>query len=259
MYGREFRDNDIRLHFSFVSEEAYRKRREHNPQTVSTIPLLVRPLNFESLAQTCFARGWQRFIISAAGRFVSPFLFRRRAVAPSEEIIIQTVDQFTQDFDKFWRKTRDKYPVMVIRDRAFLSWRFAQVSGRRYHILVARTRGQMLGYAVLRCSTIRGVKTGLVMDLLVADGVWGEMAGACLMAEAEVYFRAQDMLLAAGLMVPIAAEHRILHRAGYQRLPQALGPRAFRFAFFVHNTHERDLVSLSARDWFITMADYESF
>jgi hypothetical protein len=49
-----------------------------------------------------------------------------------------------------------------------------------------------------------------------------------------------------------------LQRAGYIRLPQILAPRTFRFAFFIHNTPEKDLISLSAQDWLITMADYES-
>lgn len=258
-FQRVFRGHDIPLHFSFVSEEAYRQQREHNPQTVSTIPLLVKPFNFEALAQAYFTRKWQRLIFGWAGRIVLPFLFRQRPVASSGEVTIQAVDQFDEGFDEFWRKVADKYPVMVIRDRAFLAWRFARVSGRHYHILMARARDQMLGYTVLRCSTVRGVKTGLIMDLLVTDGVWGERAGACLMAEAEVYFRAQEMSLAAALMVPFASEYRILQQAGYVDLPQALAPRAFRFAFFVHNISERDLISLSAQDWFITIADHESF
>ena len=258
-FQQVFGDNDIPLHFSFVSEEAYRQQREHDPQIVSTIPLRVKPLNFESLARTRFTKRWQLFLLSWAGRLALPFFFRQWSVAYSEEINVQAVDHFDEAFDEFWRQVQDKYPVMVIRDRDFLSWRFAPVSGRQYHILVARSRDQMLGYAVLCCSTIHGVKTGLVMDLLVTDDVLGETAGACLMAGAETYFRAQEMSLAVGLMVPLAAEYRILRRAGYTHLPQALAPRAFRFAFFVHNTRERDLISLSAGNWFITMTDYESF
>jgi hypothetical protein len=258
-FEQVFGDNDIPLHFSFVSEEAYQRLQERNSQTVSTVPLLVRSLDFKSLAQTYFTRKWQRFIIGWAGQLVSPFFFRQRPVASSEEITVQAVDQFDEGLDEFWRKVQNKYPVMVIRDRAFLSWRFAQVSGRHYHILVAQARDRMLGYAVLRCATIRGVKTGLIMDLLVTDDVLGETAGARLMAEAEAYFRAQEMSLGLGLVAPFAAEYRVLRRAGYQHLPQALAPRAFRFAFFVHNTREGDFISLSARDWFITMADYEAY
>lgn len=257
-FQQVFRDRDILLHFSFVSKEAYRRQREYNPQTVSTIPLLVKPLNFESLAQTYFTGRWQRFIMGWAGQLVSPFFFRQRPAASSGEITVRATDQFDEGFDEFWHRVQDKYPVMVIRDRAFLAWRFARVSGRRYHILAAQARDQMLGYAVLRCATIRGVKTGLIMDILVTNGLLGETAGACLMAEAESYFRTQEMSLAGALMVPLASEYRILQQAGYANLPQAIAPRVFRFAFFVHNTSERDLISLSARDWFITLADYES-
>jgi hypothetical protein len=258
-FQQVFKDHDIALHFSFVSEDNYRRRQEQAPQTVSSISLLVRPLEFETLAQTYFAEGWRRSIIKGVGPLVSPFLFRQQSLASAGEISVQAVKQFTQDFDKFWGENRDKYPVMVIRDRAYLSWRFAPVSGRQYHLLIARSQEQMLGYAVLRNCTIRGVKTGLIMDLLVTDGPFGELAGAYLMAETESYFRSRGMSLAAGLVSRSAPEHRVLRRAGYMGLPQALAPRAFRFAFFVHSTDETDLISLSAREWFVTLADYESF
>jgi len=258
-FQQVFRDHDIPLHFSFISEKAYQRQRKHNVQTVSTSPLLVKPLNFESLARTHFSRKWQRPLASGIGQCVLSFFLRQRLTPCWEEITIQTVDQFTQDFDQFWHKVQDKYPVMVIRDRNFLAWRFSRVSGREYHILVARAQDQTLGYTVLRCTTIRGIQTGLIMDFLVTDGVLGEMAGTRLMAEAEIYFRSQGMSVATGLMASFAMEHRILHRAGYIRLPQVLAPRAFRLALFVHDTDEKDLLALSARDWFITLADYESF
>jgi len=258
-FEQALRENDIPLHFSFVSEQTYRRQRERAPQAFTTIPLLVKALDTKSLAHTYFTKEWQRFILGWASQFVSPLLFRGRPIACSEEITVRAVDQFGASFDEFWAKVRDKYPVMSIRDGAFLTWRFANVSGRCYRILAAHTHDQMLGYAVLRCATTRNIKVGLVMDLLVTDGVLGKTAGSCLMAEAETYFQAQGMSLAVGLMVPTASEYHVLRSAGYARLPRALTRRAFHFAFFVHNTDERDLTSLSVRDWFVTLADYESF
>jgi hypothetical protein len=117
----------------------------------------------------------------------------------------------------------------------------------------------MLGYVVLRCLTVRGVKTGLIMDFLVTDGPQGERAGESLVAEAETYFRRHGMSASLGLIAPLAVEHRILRRAGYRELPPAVSPRNFRFAFFIHASGEASLVSLSTREWFVTMADYESF
>lgn len=228
-FDQTFKDQRIPLHYSFISETRFQQVRKQAPQTVLTVPVLLKP----------------------------PSLFRQRPPA-FREIVVEAVDQPDARFSQFWHLVQDKYPVMAIRDSAFLAWRFAQFSERRYHFLVARAGDQMLGYAVLRRATIRGFKTGLVMDLLVTNGSLGEATGKRLVAEAEAFFRRQGVLLTVGLVAPHAAEYRILQQAGYMRLPQALAPGAFRFAFFVHTLDERDLVSLSTQDWFITLADYES-
>jgi len=124
---------------------------------------------------------------------------------------------------------------------------------------MAQYRGKIVGYTVVRCVTIRGLKTGLILDLLVVDHPKGMEAGGRLMAEAEVFFRTQEMSLTAGLMVPWAKEYRIMRRSGYRDVPLAIAPRRFLFAFFVHSASQETLNSLSTQDWFITLADYESF
>ena len=258
-FERVFEENSIPVHFSFVSEGAYQRQRRGRPQTVSTIPLLLRPLNVETLAQTHFTNRWQRFLISGAGRLLAHFLFHRKSAASLSDIAIQSVAQFGDDFDEFWRQSADRYPVMVIRDRAFLAWRFAGVSGREYRILVARAEERMLGYVVLRCALIRGLPMGLIMDFLVASGPAGEAAGLCLLAEAEAYLRGCGVAGAAGLMVPVAVEYGILRRAGYRPLPAILAPRIFRFALYGHGSSDLVLNAMRAQDWFVTLADYESY
>lgn len=259
-FQKVFDDNHIPLHFSFVSDTAYWRRQEEEPQTVCTIPLLVKPLDSVSLAREYFSRRWQGVVFGRIGRWlVSPLFFGQLPMPSYGDIHVEAVDQFDADFDEFWDQVQDRSPVIVVRDRAFLAWRFAPVSGRSYQILVARGGERMLGYAVLRCLTIRGFKTGLVMDLLVSNDTWGERAGACLMAEAEAFFRGQGMSVSVGLMLPSAPEYHILRRARYVQLPDALAPRLFRFAFFVHDAENKDLASLSAHEWFITIADYESY
>ena len=258
-FQKAFKDNDIPLHFSFVSEETFWRRREQDPRTVSTISFLVKPFDFDALSRTYLAGGWQRFALRWAGRIASPFLFRRRLPASNGQVSVQAAAEFDEDFDQFWHSVRDKYPLLVIRDRAFLSWRFASVSRRQYQVLMAWSQDQMLGYAVLGSATVRGVKTGLIMDLLVADGPLAGAASVGLLAEAETTFRSQGMSLAGGLVPSFATEYRALRRAGYADLPQAFVPRAFRFAYFLHGSGQRDLISLAAQDWLATLADYELF
>ncbi len=258
-FEQVFADERIPLHFSFVSEKRYHQLLKSKSKCISTIPLLAKPLDFRSLAHTYIASSLQRFVVSRVGPLLSPFLFRQSSIIPSKEITIQQIDQFNDDFDNFWRQVQDKYAVMLIRDQFFLGWRFNRLSGREYRTLAAWTGKQMLGYVVIRCSTIHGVKTGLIMDLLVADNKLGQIAGTHLLAEAENYFRIQQMSVATALMPSFAAEYLILRRSGYVNVPQAFSPRSFRFAFFVHNADNKEMMSLSSRNWFITMADHESW
>jgi hypothetical protein len=257
-FEQVFKDRAIPLHFSFVSKEAYRRQRERQPQAVMTIPLLLKPLDLESLARSYWTGKWQRFSASWGGRLVAPLVFRPRQATRSQELSVSLLDCFPPYMDEFWRQTRDKYPVMAVRDLKFLQWRFAPVSNRRYHVLVVHAQGHMAGYAVLRCATVRGVETGLVMDLLLGDGPWCEQAGDCLTTEIEAFFRARGMSLVTGLMMPFSTEYRTLRRAGYRLVPPALAPRLFHFAVFSHTDGQSDLTQIAARDWFITLADYES-
>jgi hypothetical protein len=257
-FEKAIRDSGIPLHFSFISEENYRQLRARGIQTAHTIPLLIKPLNFNALIEDYFPGKLQRLIFRQAGRIISPFFSRKPILHGGNEIVVRAVESFDDGFDEFWQQTRDRYPVMVIRDRAFLSWRFAPVYGRNYYTFGAYRRDRMLGYIVIRCACLRGVKIGLILDLLVRDNPLQMEVGACLLSRTEEFFRAQEMCVAAGLMVPQAVEYRILKKSGYRPLPSAISPRPYRFAFFIHNAPQERLKSLSIGDWFITFADFES-
>jgi hypothetical protein len=139
------------------------------------------------------------------------------------------VERFDASFDEFWRHVQDKYPALVIRDRAFLTWRFTPVSKRSYRILIARLQGEMLGDAVMRCAKVRGIDTRLILDLLLLDHPRGIEAGACLAAEAEI-FRSKKMQLMASLLTPGSAEYQILAQSGASGhlMSRGRGPRGGR-------------------------------
>ena len=250
-------NHDTPLHFSFVSEENYRRLRRQAPQRSFTVPLLVKVLDYARLVESHFTRKWQRSIAGKVGWIVSPLFLRRPLLPRGEDIHVQEVEQFDTDFEEFWTHVQDKYAAITIRDRAFLTWRFTPVAGRRYQILIARLNGEMLGYAVTRCARVRGIDTGLILDLLVLDDARGRDAGERLVTEAEAMFRSKKMALMASLTMPRSAEYRVLGQCGCRNLA-LLTPRQFRFAFFVRDSYRERFESLSVKDWFVTLAGYES-
>jgi hypothetical protein len=232
-FEQVFRDNNIPIHFSFISKDTGLQLRRQAPQTTWNIPVLLKPS-------------------------LPPFKIRKRSKANDNGLSVKTLIKFDSRFDLFWQQIKDKYPVMAVRDNAFLTWRFAEISGRHYHILVAESEDKILGYAVLRCATIKGIKTGIIMDILITDESLGAAAADSLINQAQIYFWNQGMLLSLGLMVPSSSEYGFLRKAGYVGLSELFAPRVFHFAYFIHKS-TREEMTLSAQDWFITFADYESY
>jgi hypothetical protein len=201
-----------------------------------------------------------RFISHLAGNLLSMVFHRSSSSPPNDEQVkVAPINQFDKEFDEFWNIIKDKYPVMVPRNQEFLGWRFTNLSGREYHLFTARKENRLLGYLVIRCTTVRNIKTGLIMDFLVTDNKAGHKAGENLLVQAELYCRSKQMSLLIGLMPDFTDEYQIFRKAGYRHLPPVFSPRPFRFAAFIHNKKDIVLRSLAPEDWFITLADYESF
>jgi hypothetical protein len=259
-FRQAFIDHGIPLHYGFISEHTYSRFRLDDPRVVFEVPLLIRPLDMMKLARAHFDNSWQHWITGIGGQLATPLLFRARQFHPGKHnFTLHVLDGFDERFDDFWAWVKDKYPIMVIHDRRYLAWRFAEISGRQYRILAVQVGDEMIGYTVLRCANVREIPTGLVMDLLVETGPRGEAAGACLMAEALRYFRSENMWLAGGLMSSHAAEYNIMRRAGYLPCPGRFAPRLFRFAIWVHGKKLATAPSLSPEHWFVTIADYEAY
>jgi GNAT superfamily N-acetyltransferase len=259
-FRQAFIDHDIPLHYSFISEDTYSRLRPDDPRVAFGVPLLIRPLDMMKLARAYFDNSWRRLIVGIGGQLATPLLFRARQFSPGKHhFTLHALDGFDDRFDDFWARVKDKYPIMVIRDHRYLAWRFAEVSGRQYRILVVQVGDEIISYTVLRCANIREIPIGLVMDLLVETGPRGEAAGACLMAEALRYFRSENMWLAGGLMLPQTAEYSIMRRAGYLPCPERLAPRLFRLAFRFHGKRPDIAPRLSPEHWFVTIADYEAY
>jgi len=259
-FRQAFIDHDILLHYSFISEKTYSRLRPDDPRVAFEVPLLIRPLDMMKLARTHFDSRCRHWIVGIGGQLAKPLLFQAWQFHPDKHnFALHVLDGFDERFDDFWARVKDKYPIMVIRDRRYLAWRFAGISGRHYRILVVQVKGEVIGYTVLRCANIREIPAGLVMDLLVEAGPRGEAAGARLMAEAWRYFRAENMWLAGGLMLPQSAEYHIMRRAGYLPCPDRFAPSLFRFAFRLYDKRPAIVPRLSPEHWFVTMADYEAY
>ena len=98
-------------------------------------------------------------------------------------IVVEPLPEFGPEFDAFWESARGGYVNLIVRDRAFLDWRFVRPPTRRYEILAARRDGRLLGYLVSTSTTVQGLKWAMIMDMFVSDSREGRSAASVLAGE----------------------------------------------------------------------------
>ena len=223
-----------------------------------SVPLLVRPLNPERLALKT-----THSLVPGKAAAAARRLWRTPAPAPRQEAVpgleVQEVDSFDSAFVLFWDRVQHRFPVMVVRDPAYLNWRFAGAPTRKYTTFVAKSEDEIRGFIVLRAAPLGQFSAGLIVELVVEASAEGRAAGRLLIDQAYSYFEEQDLDVLATLALRHTDEFRLLRSRGFWVAPKFLEPRPFRLLVRCHE-EERSPSHLAEdlKNWFVTMGDYEA-
>jgi GNAT superfamily N-acetyltransferase len=224
---------------------------------VGSVPLLLRPINPQRLAHRKTGSRVLAKIASLAGLIWRPLPARPPDEAPDVEIT--PVESFDDSFTAFWERIKGRFPVMVVRDAAYLNWRFVEVPLRRYVSFAARSDGEVRGFTVLRVAPVSRFDAGLIVDLAVEPGELGLAAGRRLIDQAYSYFKECDLDILGSLALPHTDEFRLLRAKGFWVCPKPLEPQPFRLVVRCYGDDASpSRLALDARNWFITLGDYDA-
>ena len=93
--------------------------------------------------------------------------------------IVQALS-FDERINEFWDKVSNQSPIMVVRDKGYLNWKYFAVPGTDYLVYVAEKAATICGYVILRCIQHGQTKVGRIFDILAESA---EVA-QCLIAKA---------------------------------------------------------------------------
>jgi GNAT superfamily N-acetyltransferase len=222
---------------------------------IGAVPLLIRPLNPERLALKTTGSPVLGKTASMARR-----IWRTPPSAPPQAgppgLEMAEVDSFDGSFAVFWDRVQHRYPVMVVRDPAYLNWRFVDAPRGEYRTFAARSDGQIRGYAVLGVAPLGRFTAGLILELLVEASAEGRAAGRLLLDRAYAYATERDVDLLAALALRHMDEFRLLRSRGFWVCPRFLEPRPFRLVVrCLDEEASPSRLAYDLRNWFITMGD----
>lgn len=131
---------------------------------------LARPLHVEDAVARRY--GWARPVrpaISAGGR-VWHAAWTVPLAAAGAGVKVEPVKRPGIEFDVLWEELKSHYEATVVRDRAWVTYRYVDAPGYDYRLLLARRADRPAGSLVYRVTSDESRTTGWIMDLFTAPG-----------------------------------------------------------------------------------------
>jgi hypothetical protein len=82
-------------------------------------------------------------------------------------VTVSRVGRFDARFDDLWRRVGPAHGILVVRDAAYLNWRFTERPDCTYEIAAAERSGRVAGYVVYYPRQREGLLHGQIVDFLV--------------------------------------------------------------------------------------------
>jgi hypothetical protein len=126
---------------------------------------------------------------------------------------VRRVERAGPEFDQLWRRCGADVVASVVRDAAWVNWRYLDAPALDYHVLLAERAGQPVGYAAYRVEVHNTGAAGFVAELFAAQA--DAPARRTLIAETLAALRRADADNAITLAVPGSPLERDLRSAGF--------------------------------------------
>lgn len=177
---------------------------------------------------------------------------RRRSRA---DYYLEEVSRFDDRIDDLWPRASIPYSILVVRDKVYLNWRYAENPTEDYTIFVARRDQEIVGYVVLKCETRFGLEIGFIVDLLTLPDELD--IGNGLVSRAVEYFLSKNSDLVGCLMLERAPLARSLRENGFVLLPDRLFPQELHLSVRRLSEEYTDQFITNPQNWFVTWGDHD--
>jgi hypothetical protein len=210
---------------------------------VVKLPVLVYPIRFSGILNRYIHFPPLGVFIGGIARFFYFLIYRLKRRKEIRGVEIKKVGQLDDSFDSFWQKALSLFPIIGIRNRNYLTWRYLQHPTRNYTIYQAKQNGEMKGYIVLRKVELLNFNSAVIVDLLAMD------EGTLLtLVERGIQHSRQGGADLLGFLVPQDHPYyKILRKKGFLR-----SPKIFQFMVYPHSDRK---IFLSPEKWYVTWGD----
>lgn len=128
-------------------------------------------------------------------------------------VSVEPVRVASEAFDTLWERCAADHAIGLIRDRAWVAWRFLAAPDQEYTLHLATRAGEPAGYIVTRLVEADGVRRGLIPEWLAPRD--DPVTHHVLLRQAIETLAAAGAQSATTLAVPGSPGQRLIRRAGF--------------------------------------------
>lgn len=187
--------------------------------------------------------------VAGAGKLWNAVWDSRLRLA-AQDIEVCAINRPGPEFDILWSNLKPQYEALIVRDRAWVAYRYVDAPELGYHLLVAKRDGDPVGYLSYRLTERGKRNTGWIADLFTAPKDISARAGLLHAALAALYDMGADEVRA---LVPMdTAVFSSFRHAGF-----LARPGSFKVSIVVLGDETSHHILNDANRWFTMGGDFD--
>ncbi|MGB9629310.1 MAG: GNAT family N-acetyltransferase [Thermodesulfobacteriota bacterium] len=210
---------------------------------VLKLPVLVYPIRFQGIVNKYFHFLPISFLIGGIARILYILIYSLSKRSKSRDIGVEEIKEVDDKFEYFLDRTLSLFPIVGVRDKNYMNWRYLHHPTRSYTIYRATEKEEMKGFIILRRLNLLGFNSAVIVDLFALD----EESLLALVEEGIAYSKKERVDLL-GFMVPKShLYYHLLKKQGFIRSPKT-------FLLMIY-PHENDNRLLTPDAWYVNWGD----
>ncbi|MCB9190347.1 MAG: GNAT family N-acetyltransferase [Flavobacteriales bacterium] len=245
---------DVNLIYTFPNDKSIRTFLKYNNfSIVSAVPTYIRPVNASGIIRSKINLfGWEKLFGFFADGFIN--LFSKNVKLPNPKI--ERISEITEEVEAAFAEYSKGFRNHLLRDKAWLDWRYLKSIRGKHHILGVREEGQLTAVIVLKEDEMLGNPSLLIMDFTFRNGKENSLSFLIDQIRKNPELIGSEFnLIFISAIAPILPD---LKQIGFYRIPASSNPRVLNLlARTSSSLDEKPL--LQEQNWLLTLGDWDVF
>jgi GNAT superfamily N-acetyltransferase len=149
------REDGVDVIIGLANDQSYPAYQKFGWPTLFEKEVYVKPILINNILKRRIKIG---FLANLGNAIFASFMKNRLNGEMDKEIKFEILDKVPEEVQDCWDKYKSKYKVLLVRDYKYLNYRYNERPDVDYATLLARLKGEIIGFAILHNAVANGSK-----------------------------------------------------------------------------------------------------